>query len=298
MRNEYLNIYINFLKKFIKVKKPLKVVFDCSNGSAGLILKPLLHGHKFIKAKFINGRVNGNFPAHGPNPLADGACDQLIVEVKKQKADLGIILDNDGDRVFFMDETGRLLTATESLIFLGNNFKGSVIVDFMIGPLAYEEFGKQKRKIITSRVGTYFIKKTMREKRVGFAGEYSGHYYFKDFFGSDSGVMAAIIFMNQLSSLETGKVSNWLSTLPRYHQIMFNTHFEREKFSQFAKMLQEKFSPSARKISDLDGIKFEFDQYWFNFRLSNTEDLLRLTIEAQTPELLQQTLQELKHMLI
>ncbi len=295
--NKYLKIYAKYLKRFLKLKRPLKVVFDASNGSGALLFKLVAAKNPKLSTVFLNDKPDGDFPGHGPNPLEHGATDQLIEAVKKHKADFGVVVDNDADRVFFVDETGRLLTSTETMIFLGDVSSGPIVADFMIGPLAYQYFEKQKRKVITSRVGLYFIKNAMAEHSASFGAEYSGHFYFSEIFGSDCGVMSAVHFLNKLSSLD-GSLSKWMEQLPRYHQQMVNFKYQREKFSQLARLLKSKFGKSARRISDLDGIKFEFDTYWFNLRPSNTEDLLRLTVEAQNPVLLEKSIKQLKNMLI
>ena len=135
------------------------------------------------------------------------------------------------------------------------------------------------------------------ENNASFGAEYSGHFYFPETFGSDCAVMAAIHFINKLSELEYS-LSQWLGQMPQYHQTMVNFKYEKGKFPQLSRLLKSKFGKSARKISDLDGIKFEFDNYWFNLRPSNTEDLIRLTVEAQSPVLLDKSIKQLKSLLI
>ncbi|MEK7114806.1 MAG: hypothetical protein AAB847_00365 [Patescibacteria group bacterium] len=295
--NKFLKSYANYLKKFLKLKRPLKIVFDASNGSGALLFKLVAEKNPKLSVIFLNDKPHGDFPGHGPNPLEHGATDELVAAVKKHQADLGIVVDNDADRVFFIDEMGRLLTSTESIIFLGDVSSGPMVFDFMIGPLAHQYFEKQNRRVITSRVGLYFIKKAMMENNASFGAEYSGHFYFPEVFGSDCAIMSAVHFLNKLSSLENG-LGEWLGQLPRYHQQMVNFKCERQKFPQLARLLKSKFGKSARKISDLDGIKFEFDKHWFNLRPSNTEDLIRLTVEAQTPVLLDKSIKQLKNLLI
>src|SRR3989344_6974511 len=240
MENKFLKLYAKHLKSFLKLKKPLKVVFDASNGSGALLFKLVAEKNPKLSVIFLNNKPNGDFPGHGPNPLDQGATDELIANVKKHKADLGIVVDNDADRVFFVDEEGRLLNSTETMIFLGDNFSGPMVVDFMIGPLAYQYFEKQKRKIITSRVGLYFIKKAMIENKASFGAEYSGHFYLPEVFGSDCGIMSAVHFLNKLSSLD-GSLSKWLEQLPRYHQQMVNFKYQREKLPQLTRLLKSKF---------------------------------------------------------
>src|SRR3990167_6992312 len=181
MNYEFINIYSDFLKKNLNPQKKLKVIFDCSNGTAGPILKQLTINNEQLTTYFINDKPDGNFPAHGPNPLKSGALKQLQNKVKKYKADLGIIFDADGDRVFFIDNLGRFINP-------------DAIAKLLIWNL------KPKKIIIDVRTG-WLIKKMMRKTNADFAAEYSGHYYFKNFFFVDSGILAAIEIINAISKL-------------------------------------------------------------------------------------------------
>src|SRR3989344_3207106 len=189
---DYIKIYVQFLKKFLKPKRKLTVVFDCSNGSTGEILARFIKTYKLTNFKLINQRPDGRFPAHGPDPMKPGAMDDLCQTVRKYKADLGVIFDADGDRVFFVDDRGRPVHSDVVAGLLSKNFNGQAILDVRAGYLAREFIvaglprpGGGKKKIVNSRVGHYFIKKLMREKKIPFAAEVSGHYYFQDFFFAD-----------------------------------------------------------------------------------------------------------------
>ena len=183
MNYEFINIYSDFLKKNLNPQKKLKVIFDCSNGTAGPILKQLTINNEQLTTYFINDKPDGNFPAHGPNPLKSGALKQLQNKVKKYKADLGIIFDADGDRVFFIDNLGRFINPDAIAKLLIWNLKPKkIIIDIRTGWLIKKiKNQKSKIKIIKSRVGHYFIKKLMRKIDADFSAEYSGHYYFKNF---------------------------------------------------------------------------------------------------------------------
>ena len=126
---KYKNLYINFLKQFLKPKQKLKVIFDCSNGTTGIILKSLLNAKRLpLNAVLLNAKPDGYFPAHGPNPMAKGAMEQLQKAVLEEKADLGIIFDADGDRVFFVDNRGRPVDAHEIGFVLTQMFKPPFVV--------------------------------------------------------------------------------------------------------------------------------------------------------------------------
>src|SRR3989338_4263166 len=203
MNYEFINIYSDFLKKNLNPQKKLKVIFDCSNGTAGPILKQLTINNEQLTTYFINDKPDGNFPAHGQNPLKSGALKQLQNKVKKYKADFGIIFDADGDRVFFIDNLGRFINPDAIARLLIWNLKPKkIIIDIRTGWLvknlksqsapsasASWRMGRRRTnlKIIESKVGHYFIKKLMRKIDADFSAEYSGHYYFSARGGSAFG---------------------------------------------------------------------------------------------------------------
>lgn len=309
MNTRYLDLYAAFLKKFLAVRRPLRVVFDCSNGTAGRVLRELFKTHKLISVQLIHGRPDGRFPAHGPDPLAPRATDDLERAVRRAKADLGVIFDADGDRVFFIDDAGRKIHSDATAYLIGANGEGPVLLDVRSGYLARELFRAAGRRILVERVGHYFIKKRMRKDRIPFAAEFTGHYYFKDFFFCDSGIFAAINMINQISNLpirqagfktQNVRLSAWLDGLPRYYSSGEVNFRIRDKDQAMTRILRA-YRGRARRISRMDGIKMEFgpstgstnsphagsgqgkgdNEWWLLARPSNTEDLLRLTLEAK-----------------
>ncbi len=301
---DYLSLYVTFLKRFLKVKRHLKVVFDSSNGTTGLVLKPLFRNHPFIEPVFINAEPNGNFPAHGPNPLDPKALADVGQAVKKHKADAGVVFDADGDRAFFVDNLGRPLAADEAALLVGKNLKGPVVLTPLSGFLLRDQLKKAGRKIVDSRVGNYFIKKIMQKKRIAFGAEISGHYYFKDFFFVDSAIFATIQFLNSLSGLKK-PLSAWLGSLPMYYRIP-ETNFVIQNKAAMMKKIEARYKKEARRITHLDGVSMEFgpstgsgqvQQWWFNVRPSQTEDLLRLSLEAKDEKVLEKKLKELTQLI-
>ena len=290
----YTNLYVNFLKTFLKPKRKLRVVFDCSNGTTGIILKELFRKSKAesgkLKVTIINGKSDGNFPAHGPNPLLKGATRQLEKEVKKQKADLGVIFDADGDRVFFTDNRGRWIDPNESAYILTKLFKPPYVVGVVSSKRIKAEGA------IISRVGHYFFKKLMREKNASLGLEHSGHYYFKKFFYCDSGIFAAIQVINFVSGLKTDFAS-WLDALPKYYR-SGEINFEVKDKEKILEKVERLFKKSAKKIIKMDGLTMEFKDYWFNLRPSNTENLIRLNVESADKTILNQVLQNLKKLIL
>lgn len=293
---DHLQSYANFLRKHIRVRASLRAAFDCSNGTAGLVMQKLgKRNTGKLEAVILNGRPDGNFPAHGPNPWAGGAIPALGRDVVKQKADCGAIFDADGDRVFFVDDKGRLVGPDHTAILMAQNFKGPVILDVRQGFLVREWLTAHKRKIVDSRVGHFFIKKLMRKKKIPFAAELSGHYYFKDFFYCDSGIFAAIQFLNAVSRLP-GKLSEWIDAQPKYWQ-SGEINFAVKSKMEMMEKIWKKYERQAKRKSRLDGIKMEFgageSAYWFSIRASNTEDLLRLNLEAKEKSMFDVQLREL-----
>ncbi len=297
MRSEkkFLVSYVKFLKKFLKPERELKVVFDCSNGTTGIILKELFKNSK-ITAIILNSKPDGNFPAHGPNPMAKGAAKQLEKEVLKRKADLGVIFDADGDRVFFVDGRGRSVDPDEAGLILARRHRGPYVIGANSGRLL-----SGQPKTYRSKVGHYFIKRLMRKKKANLGMERSGHFYFKKFFYSDSGVLAAIEVMNFVSLAgQAGlksDLADWLDGLPKYFRSGEKNLKVKDK-EKILRKIEKIYGSKKYKISKLDGLTVEFKGGWFNLRPSQTEDLLRLNAEAEDKKLLEKELGRLKALLI
>ena len=290
----YIKIYADFLNKKLNPQKKLKVIFDCSNGTAGLVLKQLTTNDKQLTTHFINDKIDGNFPSHGPNPSAIGALEQLQKTVLKEKADLGAIFDADGDRVFFIDNLGRFIdpdTITRLLIWHFNPKK--VVIDVRTGWLVKRLITKDL-KLTTSKAGHYFIKKLMKEFNADFGAEKSGHYYFpikneKNISYIDSGIITAIEVINALSKLPYS-LADFNDLLPQYCRsgeinIKMNNESGIRNYESLLKKIENKFKNQAVKVSYLDGLTIESDDWWFNLRPSNTEPVLRLNIEAKKKEI-------------
>lgn len=291
--NKFLESYSKFLQKFLKPQKPLKVVFDCSNGMAGLVLKQLKTGK--IKTYFINEKSDGNFPAHGPNPLNPGAANQLQAAVKKHQADLGIIFDADGDRAFFVDNKGRLIDPDIIARLLVWQLKPKkIVVDVATGWLVKRlKIQNSGFKIIESKVGHYFIKKMMRSENADFGAEQSGHYYFKKFFGLDSGIMAGIEVINAVSGLPY-RLSDFIEFLPRYYHQEINIFIKKAEPVNLLKAVERTYQKEVKKVFRLDGLTMEFSDWWFNLRFSQTEPLARLNIETKEKSKLQKESNQIK----
>ena len=290
--NKYLYAYSEFLKRQIDLGKPLRVIIDCSNGAAGPIVHKVFKNSKFLNFKIINSVADGNFPAHGPDPLKGNAFKKTSSLVLEQKADIGIIFDADGDRAFFIDNRGRKINpdvVAKLLIWYLKPKK--IIVDTRTGWLVNQfKIENLKFKIFTSRVGRYFVQKLMKEKNADFGAEHSGHYYFKNFYYFDSGIFSAIQAINAVSKLPYS-LADFVDLLPQYYsrEINFRLNSKRD-YSAAIKKIEDKYKRFALTISRLDGLKMEkqkpLGRFWFNIHFSNTEPVIRLTIEAQSPKIL------------
>lgn len=305
---KYLKIYADFLRKFLKPKTRIKAVFDCSNGTAGLVLKRIFAAslprhYNLITAHFINDKPDGRFPAHGPDPLKPEALRDLRLAISRLRADLGVVFDADGDRVVFLDDLGQIVSTDAAVLLLARGFKGAVLLTPLSGFSAREELRRAGRRIIECRVGTYFIKKAMARQSIEFGAEISGHYYFKKFFYCDSGILAAIKMLNQISNLKNQKLSlrGWIDDLPKYYRKDVDIGFDLRRAASVLRRVENQYRGQAGKISHLDGLKMEFgsgdDAWWFNLRPSNTENLLRLTIEAKDKNIFKSRLAEITYII-
>ncbi len=302
MNNEFINIYAKFLKKFLKPEKPLKVVFDCSNGTAGSVLNKLLKAKSSkLQAIFLNEKPDGNFPAHGPNPLEFNALKQLQNEVKKQKADLGVIFDGDGDRTGFIDNKGHRVDSDVIASLLIWHLKPKIVViDVLIGNLIKKISAQNSYfSFYVSPVGHYSIKKFMVNKKADFGYEHSGHYYFKKFYYDVSGILAAIEVINAVSKLPYS-LANFVDLLSQYYrsgELNFKVKNPQEILKKIERKLKIHYSKLITQNSHLDGLTMEFSDWWFNLRPSNTEPLIRLNIEATSKNILNQKIKELRNFL-
>lgn len=283
---DYTEKYVEYLRNFLKVEAKVSAVFDSSNGPTSLVLEPLFKSQTDIKAQIINGKIDGAFPAHGPNPLGKKAMEDLTQAVKKSKADVGIIFDGDGDRVSFTDETGVPIPPPETFLFLSRHFKPTYVIDSMTGQLQLQWMQKDI-DVIESKTGRYFMKKVMGERGLEFGGEYSGHYYFKNFFYSSSGIFSAIVMLNEVSALKSagGTLSSWLESLPDIARAILTLNVE-DIDTAIAK-LETHFTSSSYKLSHIDGMTLIGENSWANIRKSNTEPVLRISLAAQTPSALE-----------
>lgn len=281
--------YLDFLRQYLPDLSKLKIGVDCSNGMAALLIKELLGK----KPKYLFDEIDGTFPNHPPNPLEEENCADLKKLVLNNELDIGLIFDGDADRVMFVDERGRyiqpdLITAVLAEYFLAEE-KGRVLHDIRTSKAVTERIIELGGEPHMWKVGHSFAKMKMRELGCIVGGELAGHYYFRDFFNCDSGILTGLIVLSVAAKLKAeGKpFSSCIDGLMRYAnsgEINFRIENKDDAIAALVKKFTREEKPTT--IYDFDGYRIEFSDWWFNVRKSNTEPWLRLLIEAKDPELL------------
>lgn len=296
--NDYAKHVLSFVHKD-KIKK-LKIAVDAGNGMAGKIV-PLVYDKLPIKIIPLYFKLDGTFPNHPADPSRYENLKELQNVVKKEKCDFGMAFDGDADRVFFVDENGNVVNSSliSSLIIknvLEKNPKENIIYNLVCSKIVPETIKKYCGKAHIERVGHSFIKDTMKRINAIFACEHSAHYYFRKNFNADSGLIASVI-VTEIISKENKPLSDLLKEFEKYYKIE-ETNFEvedKDKKLQQIKNHYKKMKP--RKITEMDGVSIEFDDYWFNVRPSNTEPLLRLNFEAVSKEVMEEKMEEVSRLI-
>jgi phosphomannomutase len=276
--------WIEHALNFIDVKKlkPLRIAVDAGNGMAGKIF-PELEPYVPFEVEEMYFELDGTFPNHIANPLELKNLVDVQKVIKDQKLDAGVAFDGDGDRAVLLDENAEPLTATVlscllSEYFLKHNPGSTILLNIICGRVAVQTVENNGGKVIRTRVGHSFIKNDMKQYNAIFAAEHSGHYYFKDNYRADSGLIAAIIGLYILS-LSNKKLSELVAPYRRAYVQIQETNFEVEDKQAMLNKLNETFK--NKDINLIDGLTVSFaNESWFNVRPSNTEPLLRLNAEA------------------
>lgn len=278
----FFKIYADFLKKFLKVKRPLSVVLDAFNGAGGIVAKEVFVDYPLIQLTCLNDLPDGNFTAHGPNPLLAGALQELCQKVVQQKADLGVAFDADGDRALFVDNLGRVVPAYVIAYLIFQNRRAPFVVDEPLFKIFQQLKIIDFKNIISSRVGYAFIRAAMRQTNATSTAEYSGHYCFEETFQADSAMFALIQVLNNLSARKQ-TLAEFYDSLPPFAVGMENFKLkETTNWLAIRKKFINQFGDKVKEITESDGLTFDFGKSWLNVRLSNNEPLLRFTAGAKT----------------
>ncbi|MFM2437246.1 MAG: hypothetical protein RLZ55_45 [Actinomycetota bacterium] len=287
---ELLDAYGEFLRSLVDLDgiRPLKVVADAGNGMAGLtaptVLAPLP-----LEVTELYYELDGTFPNHEANPIDPDNLRDLQAAVIATGADLGLAFDGDADRCFAVDERGELISPSDVTALIAaaelQRHPGAPIIHNLITSAAVPEVIRENGGTpVVTRVGHSFIKARMAETGAVFGGEHSGHFYFRDFWRADSGMLAALYLISALGHAPAGTpVSALLAPYQRYSASGEVNSRVADAAAATARV-RAAFEPEATAVSELDGLTLGGDGWWFNVRPSNTEPLLRLNVEARDPE--------------
>jgi phosphomannomutase len=291
--------YRKHVLQFVDIKRPITVVIDGSNGMAGKMVPTIFTGVKNLNIVPLLFEITGSF-THDPNPLVEQNLEMLKQKMIQTKPDLGVCFDGDADRCMFIDENRKTIGCDLVTALIARDFlqlpqnKGSAIVyDLRSSHVVPEEVKAAGGVPRRDRVGHAFLKKTMAETKAVFGGELSGHFYFRDNFYADSGAIAFARVVSILSN-QPGPMSGLITPLERYSQ-SGELNFQVEDKDGKIRELADAYKKA--QVDYLDGITVDLPDWWFNVRKSNTEPLLRLNLEAPTPQKLAEKLTELKKIL-
>ncbi len=288
-----IDAYAVYLAQLFKPKRPLKVVVDGGNGIIGTLFQHLLPKLSGITIIPMNFDPDGRFPVHEANPLKAENLKDMRARVLAEKADFGAAFDGDGDRCALVDEAGAIVTCdlTTALLakyYLNREPGATIAYDLRSSKVVPEYIESLGGKAIETRVGHSFIKATMKEHHAAFAGELSGHYYFRDFYGADSGLYAFLLLANIIS--EASCLSSLIKPLEKY----FHTGEINFKVADSDVVMERLRKLPGATVAELDGVTVRYLDWWCNVRASNTEPVVRLNLEANTAALRDGKLAEIK----
>jgi phosphomannomutase len=268
----------------------MRVVIDAANGMGGVMLPPVLERLP-IEAVRCYFEPDGAFPNHEPNPLLPENREFIVGKTLEERADLGVAFDGDADRCFFVDPMGEFVPGVFATALLAESMLekepgAKVIYDVRASWAVPETIERAGGVPLVSRVGHAFIKQRMRKEDAAFAGEVSGHYYFRNFTQADSGVVPFLLMLERISKSGT-KLSELLRPYRERYFITGELNTPVADVGLKLQELEEHFGPEGT-VSHLDGVSVTAADWHFNVRPSNTEPLLRLNLEARSRELMEQ----------
>lgn len=293
--------YVQAARKSIKEKiKPLKVVMDAGNGTAGLYIDRIFAdtGVTIVPMFF---EPDGNFPNHETNPKIPENRAMLVKKILEEKADLGFMFDGDADRMCVLDRNGHLvdyslLMAIMSEYMIKNSSKNKVVIEVRTSNVVRDWVEKIGGKIIVSTCWTIPIKLKMKaDPEIVFGGETSGHYIFPELHETDDGVFGALTFLQAISAKEEN-IDEIIEKFKEKYFVLEENNFELADMSEANKIfkkLAEKYSAEGAQILEIDGLSVVFPDWWFNLRKSQSEPLIRLNLEANSKNLFETKSNEL-----
>jgi phosphomannomutase len=283
-----LDAYVDHVLTFTDVKRmrPLTVAADTANGMGGLVVPPVMRRLP-VMLHHLYAELDGTFPNHPADPIDPENQRELKVTVLDRRADVGLAFDGDADRVFLVDEraedvSGSLMTALVARAMLRQEPGAKIVHNLICSWIVPETIRAEGGVPIRTRVGHSFIKQVMADTGAIFGGEHSGHYYFRQNYRADSGLIAAVVALGELSAADR-PLSEVLAPFRKY----FDSGEINSRVDDQAGRIERIASSLSDGAQDrLDGLTVEYQDWWCNVRASNTEPLLRLNVEARTPELL------------
>lgn len=298
IESELQTDYYNFLSGFKSDISQLNIGVDCSNGCSGYFVRQVLGN----APRYINEEPDGTFPNHEPNPLEPENVEQLIHLVKKNKLDVGVIFDGDADRVMFIDDKGRFISPDLLIAAMGHYFgKGHnrlVLHDIRTSRAVKEYLEKLGYQTHMWRVGRAYAALKLREIKGLYGGELAGHYYFSQFYYSDSGFLAALVLLNVFAHFKKNKVrvSTLVDKIKGRWANSGEINFKVTEKLVAMDAVREYFNANEEPTAsfDFDGYRVDYKHWWFNIRPSNTEPYLRFIAEADSEELLKMKLEALE----
>ncbi len=299
------NVWSAWIKanlKLISLSKigHFRVVIDAGNSMAGYFIPKFQKYLPNLEVIPLFFELDGSFPNHIPNPLLPSAIETVQKKVKKEKADVGVLFDGDGDRMFLMDEKGRLFSGTQTTALLVehllNKYPGSLILhNIVTGRVVKDVVEAKGGKVKITPVGHSNIKGIMRQTEALFGGEHSGHYFYRQLYYADNAILSFLLALEyvSLTGLSFAQLYDKYNKYPQSGEINFRVDDKKKVI----KNIKDYFSSNAKRILDFDGVRLDYDDYWFNVRASNTQPLLRLNMEADNEEILKQHLEEVLNFL-
>jgi phosphomannomutase len=291
-QRDVLDAYVQHALTFIDVSKlkPLKVVVDAGNGMAGIMM-PRVFQHLPCELVPLYFELDGTFPHHPASPIEPENMADVQKKVREVGADVGAAFDGDADRMFPVDEHGEIVDGSMVTAMVANSllqkYPGSTILyNLIVSKSVPELIERLGGKAVRTRVGHSFIKAEMRKDNGIFGGEHSGHFYFRDNWYADSGLIALLILL-ELISVENKPLSEIIKPLDnwvRSGEINSEVHDTQAKIQA----IRDHYGKGAQSVDTLDGLTIDYGNWWFNVRPSNTEPLLRLNLEAKDKTLLDQ----------
>ena len=293
-----LEDYKEMVRSAVAGCKRIRVAVDTANGAVGLFVEELF-GRTPIEVVGLYLEPDGEFPNHEPNPLKDENLRDLQRLVVEEKCDFGVAFDGDGDRCRFVTEKGEVLgadiiTALIASRRLKGNEGAKIVYDLRSSRVVPEEIEKAGGIPVRCCVGHAYMKEVMRAEDALFGGELSGHFYFRENFYADSGML---IFASVAQSVsKEGRLSDIVRPLMRYYATGELNYKVEDKDAVIEKVF-EHYSKTNARLDRLDGVTVSFDEWWFNLRKSNTEPLIRLNLEAETEELMNEKREEVERLM-